>query len=165
MRKKQVLRLPINRWKLKIYQLLLFVLIYQHGDGSKSKRVSDTITHCIIVILTSSTCACTAATLFTAATSSYFIAAGRIKALQFLLRLFSVAPAALASSLEVNASLTELNLAVNQIGPSGATAIAKALEVNASMTTVYLGNNNLGNAAKDELCKVAAARASLTIYI
>ena len=42
--------------------------------------------------------------------------------------------AALAKALEVNASITNINLRDNQIGANGAAVLARALEVNKNIT-------------------------------
>ena len=52
--------------------------------------------------------------------------------------------AALAKALEVNASITTIDVASNKIGADGAAALAKALEVNASITNINLGDNQIG---------------------
>jgi len=52
---------------------------------------------------------------------------------------------ALASSLEVNGALTNLDLYNNQIGDQGATAIAEAMKVNGALTELFLQGNGIGD--------------------
>merc|ERR1712166_358786 len=51
---------------------------------------------------------------------------------------------ALAKALEVNTSITEINLCNTNLGPEGGAALAKALEVNTSITKIGLSVNRLG---------------------
>ena len=68
---------------------------------------------------------------------------------------------AIAKGLEVKGSLTELNLAVNDLGPEGAKAIAKGLSNNGSLTKLDLEYNWLDTSAKAALR--AAARPALNL--
>ena len=52
----------------------------------------------------------------------------------------------LAKTLEINRSLTTMNLDDNQIGETGAQHLAKALEINRSLTNMNLANNQIGEA-------------------
>ena len=70
---------------------------------------------------------------------------------------------ALASALEVNATMTDLNLAGNEIGADGGIAIGKALGVNASLTTLNLADNRLDETTKDALRNAAKSTLELDL--
>mgnify|MGYP001400576280 CR=1 FL=1 len=52
---------------------------------------------------------------------------------------------ALAKALEVNTTLTTLNLEANEVGDGGATALAEALKTNTTLTQLDLRGNSLGD--------------------
>ena len=70
--------------------------------------------------------------------------------------------AALAKALEVNASITNIDLDYNKIGADGAAALAKALEVNASITNIDLNSNQIGDGAA-ALAKALEVNKNITI--
>ena len=68
----------------------------------------------------------------------------------------------LAKALEVNASLTSLDLGWNQISPEGGTAVAEALKVNASLTSLDIYDTQIGNEGAKSLADALRVNASLT---
>ena len=52
---------------------------------------------------------------------------------------------ALSESLQVNKSITNLNLSNNNIGPNGGQALARSLPFHKSLVQIYLNNNALQN--------------------
>ena len=75
---------------------------------------------------------------------------------------------AIAKALEVNASMTSLDLRWNQIGDAGAAAIANAIAVNASVTYLGLSSNKIGDPGAIAIAKALEVNASLkleTLYV
>ena len=72
---------------------------------------------------------------------------------------------AIADALRVNASLTELNLAGNQLRSEGAKALAPAIAASASLTALDLHHNYIGQGGPEGIKAIADAlrvSASLT---
>jgi len=65
--------------------------------------------------------------------------------------------------LKVNATLTELNLETNFLGPKGMVALARGLKENSTLTTLRLENQSTPMGNKAERLFVKAARASKAI--
>ena len=55
--------------------------------------------------------------------------------------------------METNTTLSDLNLAGNNIGYEGATAIAKALETNTTLSNLNLVSNNIGDEGATAIAK------------
>ena len=68
---------------------------------------------------------------------------------------------AIADALRINASLTDLNLESNQLGPEGGVALAEALRVNASLTVLNLYGNQLDAAGGSAIADALRVNASL----
>ncbi|XP_068745832.1 NLR family CARD domain-containing protein 3-like [Montipora capricornis] len=69
---------------------------------------------------------------------------------------------ALARALEVNSTLTYLNLSGNKIGDSGAAALAKAMEFNSTLTSLALFNCKIGDSGAVALAKAVERNSTLT---
>ncbi|XP_068709720.1 NLR family CARD domain-containing protein 3-like isoform X5 [Montipora foliosa] len=69
---------------------------------------------------------------------------------------------ALARALEVNSTLTYLNLSENEIGDSGAGALAKAMERNSTLKEVDLSENNISSFGAVALAKAMEVNSTLT---
>ena len=69
---------------------------------------------------------------------------------------------AISKALEINTSLTTLDLSRNQIGKEGAIAISKALEKNTSLTTLDLWNNQIGKEEAIAISKALEINTSLS---
>ena len=67
----------------------------------------------------------------------------------------------LAKALEVNKSITTIDLSYNQIGDLGASSLAKALEVNNSVTAIDLSRNQIGNPGAASLAKALEVNKNL----
>ena len=70
--------------------------------------------------------------------------------------------AALAKALDVNATITCIDIRSNRIGDKGAAALAKALEVNASITNINLAENEIGDDGAAALAKALEVNTSIT---
>jgi Ran GTPase-activating protein (RanGAP) involved in mRNA processing and transport len=68
---------------------------------------------------------------------------------------------AIAATLQVNAVLTDLSVAGNNIGPEGAKAFADALRVNAVLTDLNLRFNHLGPEGGKALAEALRVNAAL----
>jgi hypothetical protein len=68
----------------------------------------------------------------------------------------------LAAALDNNASLTSLSLWYNNIGDEGARALAAALDNNAALTSLFLYNNNIGDEGARALAAALDNNATLT---
>ncbi len=62
---------------------------------------------------------------------------------------------ALSDALKVNASLTNLDLELNEIGSEGAIALSEALNVNASIKKVNVRSNSIGKEGGQALVDAA----------
>lgn len=69
------------------------------------------------------------------------------------------------TSLQHNSSLTRLDLSLNSIGASKASALATALQHNSSLTTLYLSNNNIGDSGMGSLARALENNSSLTSLV
>ena len=72
------------------------------------------------------------------------------------------AAAVLATALETNTTLTNLNLSGNNLGPSGAESLATALKRNTTLTNLNLCGNNLGPAGAGSLATALKRNTILT---
>ena len=70
--------------------------------------------------------------------------------------------AVLAHTLEVNSTLTLLNLFDNNIGDSGAAALAKGLEMNSTLTQLVLLDNEIGDWGSAALARALQINATVT---
>ncbi|XP_068745826.1 NLR family CARD domain-containing protein 3-like isoform X1 [Montipora capricornis] len=69
---------------------------------------------------------------------------------------------ALATALEINSTLTYLNLSDNEIGDSGAVALAKAMEFNSTLTFLALSYCKIGDSGAVALARAMEFNSSLT---
>ncbi|XP_068744276.1 NLR family CARD domain-containing protein 3-like [Montipora capricornis] len=70
---------------------------------------------------------------------------------------------ALAKAMERNSTLTFLDLCISgKIGDSGAAALAKAMELNSSLTELHLGYNEIGDSGAGALAKAMERNSTLT---
>jgi hypothetical protein len=69
---------------------------------------------------------------------------------------------AIAAELEVNTTLTELNLWDNPIGDAGAASLADALRANTALALLILYKNLIGDAGATALAEVLAVNTTLT---
>ena len=67
----------------------------------------------------------------------------------------------MAKALASNASVRELDLSENKIGPEGAAAVAKALASNESVIELNLGGNGIGPDGAAALAKALECNASI----
>ena len=74
----------------------------------------------------------------------------------------AVVAAVLASALEANTTLTDLNLRFNEIGPAGAESFAKGLTTNTTLTNLNLICNNFGSAGAESLSTALKRNKTLT---
>ena len=72
------------------------------------------------------------------------------------------AAAVLATTLETNTTLTNLNLSGNNLGPSGAESLATALKTNTSLSNLNFSGNNLGPAGAESLATALKTNTALT---
>ena len=72
------------------------------------------------------------------------------------------AAAVLATTLETNTTLTNLNLSGNNLGPSGAESLATALKTNTSLSNLNFSGNNLGPAGAESLATALKTNTILT---
>ena len=72
------------------------------------------------------------------------------------------AAAVLATALETNTTLTNLNLSGNNLGPSGAESLATALKINTSLSNLIFSGNNLGPAGAESLATALKTNTILT---
>ena len=72
------------------------------------------------------------------------------------------AAAVLATTLETNTTLTNLNLSGNNVGPSGAESLATALKTNTSLSNLNFSGNNLGPAGAESLATALKTNTTLT---
>ena len=70
--------------------------------------------------------------------------------------------AVLATALETNTTLTNLNLSGNNLGPSGAESLATALKTNTSLSNLNFSGNNLGPAGAESLATALKTNTILT---
>ena len=69
--------------------------------------------------------------------------------------------ASLASALEKNATLQELDLLYNDVGAAGAASLASALEKNATLQALHLAGNGVGDAGAASLASALEKNATL----
>ena len=72
------------------------------------------------------------------------------------------AAAVLATSLETNTTLTNLNLSGNNLGRSGAESLATARKINTSLSNLNFSGNNLGPAGAESLATALKTNTILT---
>ena len=101
----------------------------------------------------------------------YMRALPQMQALAFALTACARAPRVgaegaktLASSLEANAVLTELNLRNNEVGDEGAKALASALKGNAVLTQLDMRGNDISGEAAQQLAAAVLASPSLEVF-
>ena len=70
--------------------------------------------------------------------------------------------AVLATALETNTTLTNLNLSGNNLGPSSAESLATALKTNTSLSNLNFSGNNLGPAGAESLATALKTNTALT---
>jgi len=68
---------------------------------------------------------------------------------------------ALADALKVNATVSSINLARNDIGDDGAKELAEALKINRSVTEISLTRNNIGDEGAQALAEAIAINSSI----
>ena len=74
-----------------------------------------------------------------------------------------VGASALAVALQVNNTLTQLNLSGNNVGDEGATALAIALQENTTLTQLILSANSIRGVGASALATALSVNASLNI--
>ena len=72
------------------------------------------------------------------------------------------AAAVLATALETNTTMTNLNLSGNNLGPSGAESLATALKTNTVLSNLSFSGNNLGPAGAESLATALKTNTILT---
>ena len=68
----------------------------------------------------------------------------------------------LATALQTNTTLTNLDLSWNNLGPAGAELLATALKTNTTLTNLNLSRNKLGPAGAESLAKALKTNTTLT---
>ena len=68
----------------------------------------------------------------------------------------------LATALQTNTTLTNLDLSWNNLGPAGAELLATALKTNTTLTNLNLSRNKLGPAGAESLAKALETNTTLT---
>ena len=68
----------------------------------------------------------------------------------------------LATALQTNTTLTNLDLSWNNLGPAGAELLATALKTNTNLTNLNLSRNKLGPAGAESLAKALKTNTTLT---
>ena len=71
--------------------------------------------------------------------------------------------ASLSQALEVNSSLTNLDLRCNSIGDSGAASLSQALAVNSSLTNLDLSWNSIGASGATALSHVSTVNTTVHV--